>query len=121
MTRLVIADPNTASRKALALLLSRKLGIVLIEEVEDAESLIRSLSERACDVLLLDWHLYGASVPETCHLLRKTYPGLKIVLLSVDSDNRQAAWSAGASFVHKGASPETVIATLEPLLGLSHP
>ncbi len=29
----------------------------------------------------------------------------------------QAAWSAGASFVHKGASPETVIATLEPLLG----
>ena len=116
MIRILIADPDSATRKALILLLQRKLGTQSIFEVKDVESLIRTLADTPPDVLLLDWRLYGSPAPETCRLLRKAYPHLRIALLSVDANDATAAKEAGADFIHKGASPDELIATLTPLL-----
>jgi DNA-binding NarL/FixJ family response regulator len=116
MIRILIADPDPATRKALILLLQRKLGTNCIAEVKDVETLIRTLADTPPDLLLLDWRLYGSPAPETCRLLRKAFPQLKIVLLSVDADNATAAKEAGADFIYKGAPPEELIATLTPLL-----
>lgn len=116
MTRIIIADSDAASRKALALLLFRRLEVQEIEEAWDMESFIRALAAAHCDLLLLDWHLQGAPAPQTCQLLFKAFPALKIVLLSVDAEDDNDTRIAGAAFIHKGASPETVVATLKPLL-----
>ena len=116
MIRILIADPDSATRKALTLLLQRKLDSPDIVEVYDVETLIRSLADASPDLLLLDWRLYGSPAPETCRLLQRAYPCLKIVLLSVDSNDAAAAKEAGAAFIHKGASPDELIATLRPLL-----
>jgi DNA-binding NarL/FixJ family response regulator len=116
MIRILIADPDSATRKALILLMQRKLGTNCITEVKDVETLIRSLADTPPDLLMLDWRLYGSPATETCRLLRKAYPYLKIVLLSVDANDATAAKEAGADFIHKGASPDELIATLTPLL-----
>ena len=116
MIRILIADPDSATRKALTLLLRRRLGTNGITEVSDVETLIRALADTPPDLLLLDWRLYGSPAPETCRLLQKAYPCLKIVLLSVDANDAAAAKEAGAAFIHKGASPDELIATLTPLL-----
>jgi two-component system, NarL family, nitrate/nitrite response regulator NarL len=116
MIRILIADPDSATRKALILLLQRKLGTNCIYEVKDVETLIRTLADTPPDVLLLDWRLYGSPAPETCRLLRRAYPHLRIALLSVDANDAAAAKEAGADFIHKGASPDELIATLTPLL-----
>ena len=116
MIRILIADPDSATRKALALLLRRKLGMVEIIEVDRVETLIRVLADTPPDLVMLDWRLYGSPAPETCRLLQRAYPGLKIVLLSVDADDAIAAREAGAAFIYKGASPDELIATLTPLL-----
>jgi DNA-binding NarL/FixJ family response regulator len=116
MTRILIADSDITSRKALSLLLSQKLSIVGIVEAGDTETLIRCLAEDSLDILLLDWKLYGAPAPETCRLILKAYPNLKIVLLSVDAEDAQIAAEAGASFIHKGAYPGEALAVLEPLV-----
>lgn len=116
MIRIIIADPDTATRKALTLLLRRKMDMNAIVETGDLETLIRQLADAAPDVLLLDWRLYGSPAPETCRLLQKAYPSLKIVLLSVDAGDEAAAREAGADFVYKGAPPDELIATLTPLL-----
>ena len=116
MVRVLIADPDSATRKALALMLRRKLGAHTILEIGDVETLIRSLAETPPDVLLLDWRLYGSPAPETCRLLQMAYPHLEIVLLSVDAAHAEEARSAGAHFIHKAAPPEELVATLTPLL-----
>lgn len=116
MIRIFIADPDPATRKALALLLERKLGITNVVEVQDVETLIRVLADSAPDLLLLDWRLYGSPAPETCRLLRKAYPHLTIVLLSVDVNDEAAAKEAGADFVHKGMPPDELIAILSSIL-----
>ena len=116
MIRILIADPDTATRKAFSLLLRHKLASDCLIEVADLETLIRALADTPPDLLLLDWRLYGSPAPETCRLLRKAYPHLRIILLSVDADDATAAKEAGADFIHKGASPDELIATLTPLL-----
>jgi DNA-binding NarL/FixJ family response regulator len=116
MIRILIADPDPATRKALILLLQHKLGTDCIFEVRDVEALIRNLSDIPPDLLLLDWRLYGSPAPETCRLLRKAFPEMNIILLSVNAEDATAAKEAGASFIHKGAPPDELIATLTPLL-----
>jgi DNA-binding NarL/FixJ family response regulator len=116
MIRIIIADPDSATRKALTLLLRRKLGTDGIIEVDGVETLIRALADTPPDLLLLDWRLYGSPAPETCRLLQRAYPNLRIILLSVDADDATAAKEAGAAFIYKGASPDELIATLTPLL-----
>jgi DNA-binding NarL/FixJ family response regulator len=116
MYSILIADPDSTSRKALALLLTRKLGIVNLYEAGDADTLIRLLVDEPPDFLLLDWRMYGAPAPETCRLLLKAYPEMKIVLLSIDADDGLSAQESGAIFIHKGASPDEVVAALESML-----
>jgi two-component system nitrate/nitrite response regulator NarL len=116
MIRILIADPDSATRKALTLLLRRKLGTNGIVEIQDVETLIRALANATPDLLLLDWRLYGSPAPETCRLLQKAYPHLQIILLSVDANDAAAAQEAGAMFIHKGAAPDELVATLTPLL-----
>jgi DNA-binding NarL/FixJ family response regulator len=116
MIRILIADPDSATRKALILLLQRKLGTDCVFEVKDLEMLIRTLADEPPDLLLLDWRLYGSPAPEICRLLRKAFPNMDVVLLSVDAEDGTAAKEAGASFIHKGTSPDGLIATLTPLL-----
>ena len=116
MIRILIADPDSATRKALTLLLRRKLDSNDIIEVQDVETLIRVLADAPPDLLLLDRRLYGSPAPDTCRLLQKAYPSLKIIILSVDASDEAAAKDAGAGFVYKGAAPDDLIATLTPLL-----
>jgi DNA-binding NarL/FixJ family response regulator len=116
MIRILIADPDSPTRKALHLLLRRKLGTDDIVEVENMEALIRTLAGTPPDLILLDWQLHGSPAADTCRLLHKAYPELKIALLSVDAGDAAAAREAGAEFIHKGASPDELIATLTPLL-----
>jgi len=114
--RIIIADPDPATRKALTLLLRRKMGTNGIVEVWDVETLISTLAGESPDLLLLDWRLYGSPAPDTCRLLQKAYPQLRIVLLSVNAEDEAAAKEAGADFIYKGASPDELITTLTPLL-----
>lgn len=116
MINLIIADPDHAARKALSLLLRRKLEVQHIVEAEDVETLICALAETSPDLLLLDWKLYGSPAPETCLLLQKAYPRLKIILLSVNADDEAVAKNAGANFIHKGASPDEMIAMLKSFI-----
>lgn len=116
MFHVLIADPDSATRNALALLLQRKLKDIRIVEAEDVEALIRALTKTPPDLLLLDWSLYGSPAPETSRLLQRAYPNLKIVLLSVDADDADAAETAGATFIYKGAAPDDLLKALEPLI-----
>lgn len=52
MIHILMADP--ATRKAITLLLRRKLGTDGIIEIRDGETLIRELADTTPDLLLLD-------------------------------------------------------------------
>ena len=100
MKRILIADPDPAFRKALALLIARRLEVRHIDEAADTGTLIQKLADTRPDLLLL----------------RNTYPELKIVLLSLKPEDETAAHSAGAGFICKSASPDETLAVLKSVL-----
>ena len=116
MEHILIADPDPAFRKALALLIRRRLGIQHIDEVADTGSLIQKLAESQPGLLLLNWSMHGTPGPETCVLLRNTYPNLKVVLLSLNPEDAPAAHAVGAELICKSASPEQTLAVLASIL-----
>jgi two-component system, NarL family, nitrate/nitrite response regulator NarL len=116
MIRILVADADPAARRALSLLLRRKMGINDLFEVGDVEALIRALVDTPPEVLLLDWKLYGTPPLETCRLLQKAFPHLKIVLLSLDAGDELIARSTGVDFMHKAAAPEPILAKLTSIL-----
>ncbi len=116
MKRILIADPDPAFRKALALLLTRRLDIRFIDEVSDTGSLIQKLADTPPDLLLLNWNIHGVPGPETCILLKNTYPSLKVVLLSLNPEDALGAHAAGAEFICKSASPEETLRVLISVL-----
>jgi two-component system invasion response regulator UvrY len=116
MKRILIADPDPAFRKALALLIARRLEVRHIDEAADTGTLIQKLADTRPDLLLLSWSIHGVPGPETCVLLRNTYPELKIVLLSLNPEDETAAHSAGAGFICKSASPDETLAVLKSVI-----
>ena len=116
MARILIADPDSAFRKALILLFNHKLGIACVSEAADIGTLIQILLNDPPDLLLLSWSLYGTPGLEICQLLRKSHPTMKVVLLSVNQEDEPLAQAAGATFLQKGAPAEEILASLRTLV-----
>jgi len=112
MIRILIANPDPAMSKALCLLLQREMSSIIITEVRNIADMIRALAATPPNILLLDWNLYGSPAPETCRLLQKAYPHLKVVLMSVNVDDHVAAHEVGAGFINRDAEPDEWIASL---------
>jgi two-component system, NarL family, invasion response regulator UvrY len=116
MEHILIADPDPAFRKALALLLTRRLNLQNIDEAGDTGAVIQKLADTRPDILFLNWSIHGVPGPETCILLHNTYPNLKLVLLSLNPEDAPAAHAAGAEFICKSASPDETLKVLKSLL-----
>jgi DNA-binding NarL/FixJ family response regulator len=117
MTRIMIADPDPASRKALALLLTRKLEVETIYEADEMDSLLRQMVPTSPNILLLADSLPGLDLPETCHMLRRDFPNLTIVLLSLDECACEKAAICQTEFIHKGACMDETLSRLQAILG----
>jgi DNA-binding NarL/FixJ family response regulator len=79
----------------------------------ESEGLLVQVEASRADVLLLDWHLPGVS---TMNLLADIqglrYPP-KIVVLSIKSEDKRPALSAGAfAFISKNKPPEELLETV---------
>lgn len=115
MTRILIADPDPRARQALGLLLERKLATICIGEAWDRASLERQLAALQPDALLMDCHLPGLAVADIA-ALQGRLTGIRLALMSVDSDDVEIAQRLNARFIYKGALPDEVLATLRGLI-----
>jgi DNA-binding NarL/FixJ family response regulator len=117
MSRIIIADPDISTRKALALLLSRRMGMHDICEAENGDILFHRLEDYHPDILFLCDTLPGLTIPADLFPLREKYPVLKVALLSVDEAAVQIARACKIEFIHKGASPERTLEQLSTIVG----
>jgi DNA-binding NarL/FixJ family response regulator len=119
MTRILIADPDSNTRKALTLLLTHKMGIKAICEAEQADTLDQLVYDFQPDILLLSDSFRGFNPMAACLQLRKKLPTLTIVLLSVNETASETARACGVEFIHKGASLEQTLQRLTMIIGRS--
>ena len=113
--RVLLADDEPKVRAALRLILEQLKEVALVEEVEDAASLMKHLKESPPDLLLIDMELPGLLSGARLSDLRR-YAPLKVIVLSGNYQAPQMALVSGAdAFVSKCEPPDHLFATLRAM------
>ena len=97
LIRLIIADDHALFRGGLKSLLRRQRDMKVVGEVDSAGALIEALSDRACDVLLLDLQMERWTLDDIRELATRT----KVVVLTASEsvENAITAMRLGARAV----------------------
>ncbi len=111
--QVVVADAAAHVRSALRLVLEQFADVSCAAELTSGAQLLAELARSHADVLIVDWQLPDLDPRLLLPDLRRTFPRLRIVVLSSRPEKRQCALAAGAhAFVSKGDAPEALLTLL---------
>jgi DNA-binding NarL/FixJ family response regulator len=81
--------------------------IQVVAEARDGEEAIQLVDVYQPDVIVIDACMPGMGGVEATRLIKKTWPQVKVVMLTMYSEQRQAALEAGVDiFLNKGCVAE---------------
>jgi DNA-binding NarL/FixJ family response regulator len=114
--RVLIADDEPRVRSALRLLLRQESVASEIYEAGDGAAMMRCVSRKHLDLVILDWNLPQMGGYTALKALRAAQPDVAIIVLNSQSETRHTALATGAdAFVSKGDPPERLLATIANL------
>lgn len=82
--RIIIAEDHAMFRQSLAGFLHEQDGITMVGEAANGEELLSLLNSRTADLVLLDLHMPVMHGAETLSILKKRFPDIKVVVISMD-------------------------------------
>ena len=85
--KIVIADDHAIFRDGFKLLLKNQQEVELVGEAEDGKELLEIASHQHPDVAIIDIKMPGMDGIETCKAIKKKYPDLKVIALSMFNDD----------------------------------
>ena len=112
MIRVAVCDDHAIVRKGLTQILSEAGDIGVVIEAANAGELRLRLRDTPCDVVLIDIEMPGQNGIDAVGLLRKDWPRLLSIVLSIYPEDQYAvrALRAGAAgYINKSSVPEKLI------------
>ena len=116
LLRILIADDNQASRKGLRALLNsfsriqaQQIHIEIIGEAENGRQAVALAQELAPDLIFMDIEMPHLNGLDATKIIKKELKDTKIIILSMHSDQREAAFQKGADdFIAKGTDTQII-------------
>ena len=115
MIRVVIVDDHAILRRGLTQIIAESGDMQVVGEAETSAAAMRLLREKPCDVVLLDISLPDRNGIETLKLIRKEFPQLRVLMLSMHPENQYAlrALKAGAAgYLTKQSAPSQLVSAI---------
>ena len=115
MIRVAIVDDNKIMRESLADFVHTDPEFSCVCSCGTAEEALREIPKHLPDVVLMDIHLPNLSGIECTALLKKSFPHLQIIVITVyeDTDRISKALRAGAcGYLLKRTTPEQLVAAI---------
>lgn len=115
MIRVLIADDHAIVRQGLKQILSETDDLIVAGEADDGVSALRLARDQAWDVFLLDISMPNRNGIETLKQLKKEFPKLPVLILSMHSEEQYAvrALKSGASgYLTKQSAPEQLVTAI---------
>jgi two-component system invasion response regulator UvrY len=119
MTKILIADDHTVVRRGLKQILLEEFPFAFIDEVGDAEELIKKVMKDEWDVIISDLSMPGRSGLESLQQIKQYHPKLPVLILSVHPEEQYAirVLKAGASgYLNKDLAPEELVKAVNCVL-----
>jgi DNA-binding NarL/FixJ family response regulator len=114
--RVIIADDHALFRAGVKTALSIKKDIELIAEADNGMQLLNLLKHVEPDVILLDIHMPIMDGIATLPEIRKLYPQVKVIILSMHNDHSMISklMEIGAnSYLTKNSDSETIYSAIK--------
>lgn len=86
--KVAIADDHKIFRKGVILSLRSYTNIKFVQEAENGEELLNGIVESQPDIVLMDLRMPTKDGIETTKVLSKTYPDIKVLVLTMYEDER---------------------------------
>ncbi len=119
MLRILIADDHSVVRKGLKLILSEGFPGSSIEEVADAEEMIKKVIHSEYDVIISDLSMPGRSGLEALQQIKQINARIPVLILSVHPEEQYAlrVLKAGASgYLNKDMAPEELVNAVQRVM-----
>lgn len=116
-TRTVLADRQPAVRHGMRVLTTQALGMRVVGEADSWTALQRHIRVERPDLAIVAWDLMAAGGELPLAALRDAAPDLRVVVLGLRPELRDAALSAGAdSYISTVDAPDVVVRVLQTCL-----
>lgn len=86
MTKIILADDHSLVRTGLRRLLDDIEDLTVLAEADNGHDAISHVEQHSPDVAILDINMPGLDGIKTTEILRRDYPSLKIIIISMHSD-----------------------------------
>jgi two-component system, NarL family, invasion response regulator UvrY len=119
MLRMLIADDHSIVRAGLKQILLEEFPSALIEEVSDAETLLKKTFTAEWDVVISDLSMPGKSGLEALAQIKQQVPKLPVLILSIHPEEQYAlrVLKAGASgYLNKGLAADELVTAVRRVL-----
>ena len=119
MIRILIADDHSVVRKGLRQILLEGFPTAHIEEVPDAEEMIRKIMQASWDVVISDLSMPGRSGLEALSQVKQINAKLPVLILSIHPEDQYAlrVLKAGASgYLSKDMAPDELVNAVQRVM-----
>ena len=120
MIRVLVADDHPLVRSGLRHVLSKEPDFGSPGEAKDSEELLVQLKEQAWDALVLDIAMPGPSGLESLAEIRRIYPDLPVLILSVFPEELfavRAIRSGASGYLTKSDAPAELVKAIRCIVG----
>lgn len=119
--RVLIVDDSAHARVGLRALLATLPEVEVIGEATNGEHALKCIAASHPEVVLMDVQMPIMDGLEATRQIKKRWPDITIIMLTMYGARQRAAQEAGADvFVVKGSDPERLVAALDAAKMLSH-
>ena len=113
VTQLVIADDSPRARHGLRAILTTRSDLEVVGEASQGDDAILLVEARQPDVVLLDVRMPVLDGIQAAQTIKKRWPKVRVVLISMYADYQSEALSAGAdAFLVKGCPAEELLSII---------
>lgn len=119
MIRIVIADDHSIVRRGLRQILTEGFTGAHIEEVGDAEDLVKKVSNEDWDVVISDMSMPGRSGLDALQQIKQMKPSIPVLILSIHPEEQYAlrVLKAGASgYLSKDLAPDELVTAVQKVM-----
>jgi two-component system, NarL family, invasion response regulator UvrY len=119
MIRILVADDHIVVRRGLRMILLEGFPGAHIEEVGDAEDLIKQVMKAEWDVVISDLSMPGRSGLDALQQIKPMRPNLPVLILSIHPEEQYAlrVLKAGASgYLSKDMAPDELVNAVQKVM-----
>ena len=119
MVRILIADDHPIVRQGLKQILSEEPDVTTVGEAQNSWEVLELVKKEPWDIAILDITMPGRGGLDVLKDLRREYPKLPVLVLSMHPEDQYAirVLKAGASgYLTKGSAPEELVKAIRKIL-----